>query len=1611
MCHGLQRHSHHNSVWRGRLAIAEIPKILQEILLSMSGDYSQATPAPADKSLPPIGRVVEINGTKGTVRFAGTTSFATGLWIGIELEAPKGKNDGSVQGTRYFTCEMEYGVFVRPSQVRGKDQPSASESNFAVPATPSARTRPSSVSSLSALKMGTPATRTLAPASSTTKSSSRSSLTSQPGSAASSRPTSRRTSTTFQNAQTSLKTPASSAAQLRRAVSNTSPLPRASSPISPPMRLSNRSGSMNDLPRENSGSRAKMSRSSSGLSDKSLSSGELGRSPLSASMSDDLADVTPSKELSTMIDSSQRFLTETQPSTANPAVSETPIRSLPNVSASNSRNLAGRTQDPPLKGTPDHTVPAGEEPSTKSLISSTVAASKSDSPAMLEGNSHTFKVPTYSAPATQVLNSIAPESEIPVTLSSKISPALREPPVALTERTNTSPSIPPPTPVIEKDIRKIPPINPSETLALSNSLGEESKRPDVLEHTDRAPLSAVDETLFSPPTPSSYQSPSKFGQLVPMRDLEDLRIKVKHLELKRAEDRDRLIDLERLRTELDTALVARNKLTEKMHDFQLEMKDCKRQLKHALEENQKLEVTLAETQDNMEMLTLDKEVAEEKADSLQAELLELEEKFEEMTLNAEVLKQEEAGPSGLQEGQSDGNKSNIAALQLERQNERLKEALVRLRDVTSEQEAELKARIEELENETHALVEYHDKYERVSEQLVVAEATIEDLKALIDDSLGAEEMVESLTDKNMSLNEKLEEAKAEIQDLEALKELNDELEQDHLETEKLLQEEIDIKDALLADDARRISAQEEALGDYERTILQFRELVKTLQADLRKFGTTNVEGSAGHKGGDLSSQSQEMVAVTYQLQTTTLKAQARAIELELRQLEVEQAALHLNMVKPYLPEAFFREEEAPLNCILLLQRIIFKANLVSKRVRDRSLQPESIGTSQCGTLWKIAEQVLAFSTLAAQMDAFISQCSEEQFVGLARILPELESAETALNSLVTAIKQEDFSFKPAVAQALLKSFQNLEQALKNYIVPARQRPGLEMITNRKVLGLIDLVNLRTEKAEAESTRIGEFLSSLNDRESQAGNIPDAGLKSQWQATRVSAGRVKASVKRIQRRLLDMSDQGWSIERELLEMFESISKEQSAIGECFSTLAAEMTKLSSEREGSESLLESADVRKIFERATAHSLGGSNSLSDNLGSLLTKLSDLEAALDQDTKWTKVPVPQSPWLSRASRGKAAYTVNTELQNEVESLNDQVLQLARENALKDENLQEASVKIALLESRMELVRKHADTISSLETELAKTKEKSRVYEDAVASLHADLEQMEAENEKISKMLRRLERQQGVAGISVGPMSPRQAEAAADRASTPRRESARRESSNMSMDGDMLARFESLSSAVRFLRAENARLKGSTTVKAAASLFDFADPVMRLGRKWTSPALAPSSDEPSSPDTPTSDSAPAQPAAEAETLTQLPPLLAPSHPLYPLTRQADSLKREVFLATAATRVVDVTRMPSLVDRKWVSIKHNPRIQKRETQDRMRELASRSEVLSDKIRKVVGNTGSTGAYSESNANRKLMRIGRVRLPNPPNQPASIGKRCVLFKTQSEFANVHAVFAS
>ncbi|OQN98769.1 hypothetical protein B0A48_15435 [Cryoendolithus antarcticus] len=64
--------------------------------------------------------------TRGTVGYIGLVPEipgASGPWVGVKLDEPTGKNDGSVGGKTYFACAPKCGVFVRAARIEIGDFP------------------------------------------------------------------------------------------------------------------------------------------------------------------------------------------------------------------------------------------------------------------------------------------------------------------------------------------------------------------------------------------------------------------------------------------------------------------------------------------------------------------------------------------------------------------------------------------------------------------------------------------------------------------------------------------------------------------------------------------------------------------------------------------------------------------------------------------------------------------------------------------------------------------------------------------------------------------------------------------------------------------------------------------------------------------------------------------------------------------------------------------------------------------------------------------------------------------------------------------------------------------------------------------------------------------------------------------------------------------------------------------------------------------------------------------------------------------------------------------------------------------------------------------------
>lgn len=145
------------------------------------------------------------------------------------------------------------------------------------------------------------------------------------------------------------------------------------------------------------------------------------------------------------------------------------------------------------------------------------------------------------------------------------------------------------------------------------------------------------------------------------------------MDAKRIDDAREIEKLEAQLAEVNHFVAMRPKLQQKIATIQQELTDNRRALADAEQYRAEHEGKVQDHQDQLEMAMLDKEVAEERAEAAEQELQELQERYENLELEVETLKD---GGAKIGEG-DDAIKTSLAYNQLEKHNDRLKEALIK----------------------------------------------------------------------------------------------------------------------------------------------------------------------------------------------------------------------------------------------------------------------------------------------------------------------------------------------------------------------------------------------------------------------------------------------------------------------------------------------------------------------------------------------------------------------------------------------------------------------------------------------------------------------------------------------------------------------------------------------------------------------------------------------------------------------------------------------------------------------------------------------------------------------------------------------------------------------
>ncbi|XP_076632300.1 dynactin subunit 1 isoform X2 [Colletes latitarsis] len=496
-----------------------------------------------------------------------------------------------------------------------------------------------------------------------------------------------------------------------------------------------------------------------------------------------------------------------------------------------------------------------------------------------------------------------------------------------------------------------------------------------------------------------------------VRDLTD---KVETLRVKRMQDKERMKDFEKTKLQFEQLLEFKMKVMESQASLQRELQRARQETKDAHVAREQFQEEMADLAETVEMATLDKEMAEEKAETLQIELEQLKEKLEEQTLDLEILRTEMSERAAG--GGSNTGASSYEVKQLEQQNNRLRETLVRMRDLSAHEKHEFQKLQKDLDQKKSEILELGRTKEKLSARVEEMEHQIADLQEQVDVALGAEEMVEVLGEKKMALEEKVAELEEAVLDLEALQDMSDQLAESSKELELELREELDLALGAARDAYRHRDAALETLTDRELTITKFRELTHQLQEQCLQL-QQRVQSTETSKFGMGSAEQQLAEILDFQKTFAETRAQTKAVDLELRRLEAEEARNHVAYLLSFMPPAFLARggDHDAILTLLLIPRIIQKTEILISQVRDKYRSLDKIDRAAVVKGHSVAQYTFrshlcsymyALQTFLGCFESALSVCTPEMLLKVGAAYPEMAAQEKSLDSLIELTKRD-----------------------------------------------------------------------------------------------------------------------------------------------------------------------------------------------------------------------------------------------------------------------------------------------------------------------------------------------------------------------------------------------------------------------------------------------------------------------------------------------------------------------------------------------------------------------------------------------------------------------------
>uniref|UniRef100_A0A182Q6N6 Dynactin subunit 1 n=1 Tax=Anopheles farauti TaxID=69004 RepID=A0A182Q6N6_9DIPT len=843
----------------------------------------------------------------------------------------------------------------------------------------------------------------------------------------------------------------------------------------------------------------------------------------------------------------------------------------------------------------------------------------------------------------------------------------------------------------------------------------------------------------------------------------DLSEKLETLKQRRAEDRERLREFDKMKTQYEQLVEFKSKIMDAHSQLQRDLQRAKQEAKDAIEARDLHSEEMAELAENVELITLDKEMAEEKADTLALELETAKERIEELTLDLEILKtemQEKLGSGGGGaggDGRIVGDGSAVASTyefkQLEQQNARLRETLVRLRDLSAHEKHEIQKLEKELDTKKSEVTELQRTKEKFSAKIDELEAQLGDLQEQVDAALGAEEMVDQLAEKKMELEDKVKALEEEVAELEALEEVHEQLVESNHELEMDMREELDLAHAAKREAVREKDAALETIVDRDQTILKFRELVQRLNEQCQELRERlNQESSKQQQQQQAKDTALISETIDFKQMFAESKAFTRAIDLQLRQIELTQANEHVRYLTAFMPDVFMARggDHDAILVILLVSRIVFKSGIIVSQARERFASVPQMDraailsgheVAQFGFRSRLLHHVHNLQSIMHQFLFSMTACKADTLLKIGAALPEMLAQEKMVDEIVDLLKANQLDEN--------SSTDNLEKCVTFF-----NAMYVVLLTGEDLVNETQIVRDCTASIGAACDSIANDSNIVKMLIKPGDETSDSGLLLQYILQNVE--NIRQQLKLVKRRL----PQDVAITKCNLSMntLRNLKRTAEALNKVMSVLfyanrhCLQLVTLDPETETSvphEKLWEilSNGCEKVYEQ---DDLGPSQNIrtvlsaaSTDMGQLAQYLLDHEYEIISATNAAKPEEkPVAPIILRAQAVKKQLEETKTLTATLENREAEIRQLKLAAKLKLNELSEMQIRKDLAEKKLSVLQQdHEANTTRLQKQYdevcAKLKQKEKEFEETMDHLQSDIDSLESEKSSLRDKLK----------------------------------------------------------------------------------------------------------------------------------------------------------------------------------------------------------------------------------------------------------------------------------